>query len=332
MMDMKKRTLGKSNFQVTEVGLGCWQLGGDFGPISDAQAFSIFDQALTCGILLWDTADVYGDGRSESLIGRYLSTLDATTQKPTVITKVGRHADLYPDGYTKDRIKKNLIGSAKRLGVASLDLVQLHCVPFSVLQSGEIFRWLESFQQEGLIKQFGASVETIEEGLLCLEQPKLTSLQVIFNLFRQDAAVELLPRAEKQGVGIIVRLPLASGLLSGKFGANHVFDATDHRNYNRDGAAFSVGETFSGIPFDKGVSLVTEMQSILPAGIPLSQLAIRWILDHPAVTTVIAGASKAAQVQSNAEASRLAPLTEKTHKALSHFYRDQVRGQIRGAI
>ena len=332
MMDMKIRTLGKSNLKVSEVGLGCWQLGGDFGPISDAQAFSIFDQAIFHGVTLWDTADVYGDGRSESLIGRYLAQLPNDTVYPTVITKVGRDASLYPNGYTKDTVRKCLLASAKRLSVDCLDLVQLHCVPFSLLQSGDIFQWLEAFQQEGIIKQFGASVETVEEGLLCVEQPKLTSLQIIFNLFRQDAAYELLPLAEKNGVGIIARLPLASGLLSGKFGSKHVFDTTDHRNYNRDGAAFSVGETFSGIPFEKCISLVQLLQAELPSDVPLSQIAIRWILDHPAVSTVIAGVSKAGQIQSNVEAGKLAPLSSEMHAVIANFYTDQVRGYIRGAI
>lgn len=329
---MRHRTLGKSGIKVSEIGLGCWQLGGDFGPLAESTAFEILDQAIAQGITLWDTADVYGDGRSETLIGQYLSQLPPDTARPTVITKVGRRPELYPNGYTKRVVQQHLTDSVRRLGVEQLDLVQLHCIPSAVLEAGEIFYWLESFQTAGLIKQFGASVETVDEGMLCLAQPKLTSLQVIFNLLRQDPAFELLPAAEEAQVGIIARLPLASGLLTGKFGRDSQFAATDHRHFNRDGAAFHVGETFSGIAFNQGLGLVEELQDLIPNGIPLTDIALRWILDHPAVSTVIAGVSKPEQVVTNAEASNIAPLSSHLHAALATFYSSQVRHHIRGAI
>src|SRR5690606_12133721 len=220
-----------------------------------------------------------------------------------VATKVRRGAGLFPNKYTKQGLRDSLMGSARRLGTTRLDLSQLHCVPTEVLRDGAIFGWMDELQAEGLVRHWGASVETIEEGLLCLEQPGCATLQIIFNLFRQDAAEQLLPRAAEQDVGIIVRLPLASGLLSGKFDKNTRFEAGDHRNYNRDGAAFSVGETLSGIPFERGVELVQELRGLSPEGMPMSQFALRWILDHPQVSTVIAGASKPEQIADNVAAS-----------------------------
>ena len=285
---MRHRRLGKTGYSVSEIGLGCWQLGGDFGAIDDSTAGTILDKALALGVDFWDTADVYGAGQSESRVGLKLE------QHPEVrvATKVGRNGSLFPDKYTRQGVKESLEGSARRLGVQTIDLAQLHCVPSAVLEDGAIFTWLDDLVQEGLIRFYGASVETIEQGLLCLNNPNLATLQIIFNLFRQDAATELLPKAQAADVGIIVRLPLASGLLSGKFGKGQKFAAEDHRNYNRDGAAFSVGETFSGIPFETGVDLVKELESLNSTGWPLSQLALRWILDHPAVSSIIAGVSK----------------------------------------
>ena len=200
-------------------------------------------------------------------------------------------------------MRASLVGSAQRLGVASLDLAQLHCVPTEVLRDGAIFGWMDELKAEGLVKHWGASVETIEEGLICLEQPGCATLQIIFNLLRQDAAKALLPKAAEKDVGIIVRLPLASGLLSGKFDKTTTFEATDHRNYNADGQAFSVGETFAGIPFDRGVELVAELKGLAPEKLSMSQFALRWILDHPQVSTIIAGVSKPAQLADNVAAS-----------------------------
>ena len=331
---VKTRRLGKSGFQVSEIGLGCWQLGGDFGPLNEQQAEKILDQASEQGINFWDTADVYGDGRSELLIAawckQHLSQQEQQDLK--VATKVGRSGRLFPDKFTKQQVKSDIQASAARLGVECIDLIQLHCIPPQILLDGEIFTWLQDLQQEGLIAHYGASVETIEEGLSCLQDSQLTSLQVIFNVFRQDAMQVLLPKAAANDVGIIVRLPLASGLLSGKFKANQQFAESDHRNYNRDGQAFSVGETFSGLPLNKGIELVDGLRQWLPAGSELAAFALRWVLDHPQVSSVIAGASKPQHVIANSAASALPSLSADTHQQLHEFYQQQVKQHIRGHI
>lgn len=326
---MKTRILGKTGFSVSEIGLGCWQLGNDFGPMEDAQAQQILTMASEQGINLFDTADVYGAGISEQRIGNWLPS---QTKAPIVISKVGRDGALFPDGYTKEKVRKNIEGTVNRLGVDALDLVQLHCIPPAVLKDGEIFTWLEDFQQQGLIKHFGASVETLEEALLCTEVPNLATLQIIFNIFRQDAAEQLLPIAAEKNIGIIVRLPLASGLLSGKMQKNRQFSAQDHRQYNRDGQAFHVGETFNGIEFETGVDLANEVKTLLPDNLTLLQASLRWLLDQPAVSTIISGASNAEQVINNAQVSDLPSLSAELHQSLKDFYQTKVKHHIRGGI
>jgi len=324
---MKTRLLGRTGYEVGEIGLGCWQLGGDFGPVDDDAASAILDAANAAGVNFWDTADVYGNGLSERRIGAH-----AKGPSVKVATKLGRSAALFPNKYSKDRVRESLVGSAQRLGVSTLDLAQLHCVPTTVLRDGEIFGWMNEFQAEGLVRHWGASVETIEEGLICLEQPGCSTLQIIFNLLRQDAAEKLLPRAAEKNVGIIVRLPLASGLLSGKYDKNSTFDDTDHRNYNRDGQAFSVGETFSGIKFERGVELVQELKGLAPEGVPLSQFALRWILDHPQVSTIIAGVSKPEQIADNVAASERKSLFPALMTQLGEWYQQEVKPEIRGGV
>jgi aryl-alcohol dehydrogenase-like predicted oxidoreductase len=324
---MKTRSLGKSGFEVSEIGLGCWQLGGDFGPVADETAQKILAAAHKVGIDFWDTADVYGGGQSESRIAQYV----AEHQPGAIIaTKVGRDGALYPDGYTKEKVRVNLQGSAQRLGVDTLDLVQLHCVPPEVLKAGDIFAWLEDYQDEGLIRHFGASVETLDEALLAATHPDLTSLQIIFNVFRQSAIADLFPIAQANDIGVIVRLPLASGVLSGKMSKDHQFAESDHRLYNRHGEAFSQGETFSGVPFEMAVDFVEELKSWLPSGMTMAQMAMRWILDFPAVTTVIAGASRPGQVVENASVSDLPSLSQDHHQKLATFYDDKVEAHICG--
>ncbi len=326
---MQHRTLGSSPFSVSEIGLGCWQLGGDFGPIEDARANDILAAADAAGIDFWDTADVYGAGLSEERIGKYVANNPGDR---TIVTKVGRNGDLYPDGYTKDLVRTSLEGSARRLGVDALDLAQLHCVPTEVLRAGDILGWMEDFQDAGLIRHFGASVETIEEAYLAMSHPKLVSLQVIFNIFRQDHIAELFPAVVENNVGIIVRLPLASGVLSGKMSRTHSFDEQDHRNYNADGAFFSVGETFSGVPFQTAVGFAETLDGLRPEGMSMVQMALRWILDQPAVSTIIAGVSRPSQVAENASASELHGLTPEFHERLATFYFDEVKATVRGAV
>jgi len=227
-------------------------------------------------------------------------------------------------------LRKSVKGSLNLLGVDSLDLLQLHCVPQKELEKGDIFTWLSKIRQEGLIKEYGASVETVEEGLICMEVDELLSLQVIFNIFRQKLITELLPQAKAKGTGIIVRLPLASGLLSGKFTKDTTFPGNDQRNFNRDGQMFNVGETFAGLPFEKGVELSDKIKEYVPEGMTMAQMAMRWILDHEAVSVVIPGASKVEQARQNAAASELSPLPDSLHQTLSELYEDQVKEHIRG--
>lgn len=328
---MKYRDLGKTGFKVSEIGLGCWQLGGDFGPLSQKQADEILSQAEQHQVTFWDTADVYGDGKSESLIADWLRRHKSANDLK-VATKVGRSGRLFPDKFTKQHVKNDIQASAKRLGVDCIDLIQLHCIPAELIKDGEIFSWLQDFKRQGLLQYYGASVESIEEGLDCLKDPELASLQIIFNLFRQNALNELLPKAADNNVGIIVRLPLASGLLSGKFKMDHQFAESDHRYYNRDGQAFNVGETFSGIPMNTGIELVEGFKKWLPANCPMSVFALRWILDHPQVSTVIAGASKSEQVALNCLASEQAMLGNETHKEIQHFYQHNIQQHIRGPV
>ncbi|WNH12509.1 aldo/keto reductase [Thalassobellus suaedae] len=326
---MKIRKLGNKGFNVSEVGLGCWQLGADWGQdMSKENAFNILNEAVKNDITFFDTADVYGNGKSETLIGEFLKTCNTPIR---VATKFGRAGDAYPDKYTKAVLRASVEASLKRLGVEALDLLQLHCIPTQYLRDGDIFDWLRELQQEGLIKHFGASVETVEEGLICMEQEGLLSLQVIFNVFRQKLVTELFPKAKEKGVGIIVRLPLASGLLSGKFNADTTFLENDHRNYNRNGDAFNVGETFAGLPFEKGLEFVeTIKKDILPSELSMVQLALRWILDHDAVSVIIPGASSTNQVISNAQVSNIDTLSSEIHEALIHLYKTVIHNEIRG--
>ena len=327
---MKSRTLGNKGFNVSEIGLGCWQLGGDWGLTIDKEnAFRILEEAVKNDITFFDTADVYGGGRSESIIGEFLKQCNKPIK---VATKFGRAGDAYPDKYSKAILRKSIESSLNRLGVNALDLLQLHCIPTLVMQEGEIFEWLRELKQEGLIKHFGASVETIEEGLFCIEQEGLISLQVIFNIFRQKLVNELLPQAEAKGVGIIVRLPLASGLLSGKFNKDTTFLENDHRYYNRNGEAFNVGETFAGLPFGTGLDIVnTISKELLPQNLSMVQLALRWILDHKEVSCIIPGASSPKQVQSNAYVSCLDVLPIEIHNSLKALYETNIQQHVRGA-
>ena len=326
---MHMRQLGKDGFSVSEVGLGCWQLGGNWGePMAETTGLAILEAAYEKGVTFFDTADVYGDGRSERLIGQFL----ANKKDPAirVATKFGR-GPVYPDGYTREALIDAVDASRTRIGVDCLDLIQLHCVPTQVMRNGAIFDWLRELQNRGSIRHFGASVETVEEGLICLEQEGLASLQVIYNLFRQKLTTELLPQAQEKGVGIIVRLPLASGILSGKFSSNTHFSDQDHRNFNRDGAHFNVGETFAGVPYETGLQLVNEMKELIPDGMDMANAAQRWILDHDAVSAIIPGASRPEQAVRNAAISSLPSLSEATHRELVAFYQDKIAHHVRGA-
>ena len=325
---MNSRLFGKTRSRVSEIGLGCWQLGGaDWGDLDDQRAFAILNAAADAGITFLDTADVYGMGRSETLIGQFLKQRRGNV---FVATKLGRMPDLYPDKYTEAGVRSATEASLKRLRVDALDLTQLHCVPPQVLKRGEIFEWLRRLQREGKIRNFGASVESMDEAKVCLAQEGLCSLQIIFNIFRQKPIHTIFDEAKSKRVGIIVRLPLASGLLSGKMTKGQKFPQNDHRNYNRDGQCFNVGETFAGLPFEKGVELADGLKSLVPAGMAMADMAQRWILDHDAVSTVITGASRPEQAAANAQVSSLLPLSPESRKKLAEFYEREVRQHIRG--
>jgi aryl-alcohol dehydrogenase-like predicted oxidoreductase len=325
---MKTRRLGKDAFNVGEIGLGCWQLGGDWGNTIDKDAaFTIMSTALENGVNFFDTANVYGSGRSEELIGQFIRE----SGKPIIVaTKFGRGVEVYPNKYSEDILRQSVDASLQRLGVDVIDLLQLHCIPTDTLYKGEIFDWLRRLRQEGVIGHFGASVETVEEGLFCIKQDELLSLQVIFNIFRQKLVRELLPQAMAREVGIIVRLPLASGLLTRKFTKHTKFSETDHRHYNRNGQHFNVGETFAGLPFEQGVQLADMLGEFLPEGMSMAQISLRWILDHDAVSVIIPGASSPAQAKGNAAVSNLNPLPDELHEVLSKFYVNNVHQHIRG--
>lgn len=325
---MNARTFGKTGIRISEMALGCWQLGGvDWGDLDDRTALDILAAAVDAGVDLFDTADVYGNGRSETLIGRFLKE---HRPKVFVATKLGRTASLYPDKYTEATVRAATEASLKRLGVSALDLTQLHCIPIAEMRRGDVFEWLRRLQREGKIRHFGASVESMEEALLCLEQPGIASLQIIFNIFRQKPIATLFPKAKEKGVAIIVRLPLASGLLSGKLTKQSRFPKNDHRNYNRDGQFFNVGETFAGLPYEKGVELADALKAQVPNGLTMAQMAQRWILDYDAVTVVIPGASRPDQARANAAVSNLPPLGPKLHETLQNFYDREVAAHIRG--
>jgi aryl-alcohol dehydrogenase-like predicted oxidoreductase len=318
------------NYKVAEVGLGTWQLGSaDWGAIDEEKALGILKQYVNAGGNFIDTADVYGMGMSEKVIGRFLKTV---TTQVYIASKLGRRQDA-PNGWSQnfsyDFMRQQVKDSLEHLGVPRLFLEQLHCIPTDELRKGEVFDHLRKLQGEGLIEHWGASVETTEEALLCLEQEGLASLQIIFNLFRQHVAGEVFAKAAQKGVAIIARVPLASGLLTGKFTAQTKFNENDHRNYNSAGDAFNAGETFSGIEFGKGLHLTDEIKKLLPDD-RTAQWALRWILDFPEVTTVIPGASNPKQVESNVEASALPPLSAEVHQQLMTLYDVEIKPVIRG--
>jgi aryl-alcohol dehydrogenase-like predicted oxidoreductase len=316
--------------KVSEVGLGTWQLGSaDWGVVSEEEAFTILQAFTKAGGNFIDTADVYGMGISEKVVGRFKKTVN---EQIYVATKLGRRSDKGFGGqenFTYDGLKRQVESSLENLDVPQLFLEQLHCIPTQELRKGDVFTHLRTLQQQKYIAHWGVSVETSEEALICLEQEGLASLQIIFNLFRQHVADEIFAKAKEKDVALIVRVPLASGLLAGKFSEHTTFAEKDHRNFNANGDAFNAGETFSGIEFSKGVELSRQIKNLLPDE-RMAQWSIRWILDHPEVTTVIPGASKVSQVASNVAASALPRLAEETHQRLRLLYDERIKPIIRG--
>lgn len=327
---MKQRPFGRDSVGVGEVGLGCWQLGGDqWGDVSDADALATLHAAADAGTNFLDTADVYGAGRSETLVGRFLRERPRDTF--FVATKLGRFGTPgLPDNCTPGNMRAHTDASLRRLGVDALDLTQLHCVPPDILARGEVFDTLRTLQGEGKIRRWGASVESTAEAELCLAQPGLASLQVIFNVFRQTPVTAIFDECRAKGVAVIVRLPLASGLLSGKYARDTTFAANDHRTFNRDGEKFNVGETFAGLGFERGLDVVDKLRPLVPPGVPMAAFALKWCLMHPAVATIIPGARNPDQARANAAAADVADLPPDLMARLAAFYRADVAPLVRG--
>jgi aryl-alcohol dehydrogenase-like predicted oxidoreductase len=330
MRAMNQRVFGKTGRSVNEVGLGAWQIGGNWGDVSEDAALETLRAAVAAGTNFIDTADVYGDGRSETLIGKFLKETKARDSF-FVATKLGRRGDPgWPENFTEATIRKHTEDSLRRLGVDAIDLTQLHCIPPDVLMSGEPFAALEKLKQEGKVRAYGASVEAMDEALWCCAQPGCASLQIIFNIFRQKPVHTLFAAAKSSNVALLARLPLASGLLGGKMTKSTKFADDDHRTFNRDGAAFNVGETFAGLPFEKGVELADALKTHVPAGMTLPGMALRWCLDFDAISVISPGAKNPAYAQANARASSLPPLGVDLHVKLAAFYEREVAAHIRG--
>lgn len=324
---METRVLGRTGRPVSVIGQGCWQLGADWGDVAEDDAMGILRTALEEGVTFFDTADVYGDGRSERLVGRLLA--ENPDAGIVVATKMGRRANPHvAEAYTLDAFRAWNDRSRENLGMDTLDLVQLHCPPTPVYSRDEVYDWLDGFVEEGRIKAYGVSVETVEEALTAISRPGVASVQIILNVFRRKPLEAVLPAAAQAGVGIIARVPLASGLLSGKYDESTTFAADDHRNYNRSGEAFDVGETFSGVPYAVGLEAAREVAALTPEGMTTAQLALRWILDQPGVTTVIPGASRPAQARSNAAAAGFAPLAPEVRDRLERIYDERIREHV----
>lgn len=328
---MQYRKFSATGQSVSEVGLGTWQLGGtEWGEVSDEQGLATLRAAVEAGVNLFDTADIYGQGRSEQLIGQFLRE-HGERDRFFLATKFGRSSQPgWPGNFRPETIREHVEGSLRRLGVEAIDLLQSHCVPMQHLQDGTVWAELRKLRQEGKIRAFGASVESMDEALACLEVEGIASLQIIFNPFRLKPAEVLFQDASSRGVSLIVRLPLASGLLSGRIHAGTTFPETDHRHFNRDGQQFNVGETFAGLTLAAALPVVERLAELVPARMSMSQFALRWALDHAEVTTVIPGARRPEQARENAAASDLKRLPAKVHAAVFELYYEAVRDQIRG--
>lgn len=316
---MKHHAFGRLPFTVTNVGFGAWQIGGSWGDVSEADGRAALNAALDAGMTFIDTADVYGDGRSEKIIADVLKARGG--ERPMVATKAGRRLNPHvAEGYNKANLEGFIDRSLKNLQVDSLDLVQLHCPPTEVLYHPEVFAGLDELQKAGKIKGYGVSVEKVEEALKAIEYPGVVSIQIIYNIFRQRPDHLFFAEARRKNVAIIARVPLASGLLSGKITRDTKFASDDHRNFNRNGEAFDVGETFSGVPFEVGLQAVEEVRKLVPAGASMAAFALRWILMADAVTVVIPGARNAEQAKANAAAADLAPLSADIMTATREIY------------
>jgi len=323
---MNYRELGRTGWKVSEVSFGCWAIGGTWGQVDDSESLASLHRALDLGVNFFDTADVYGDGHSEQLLARLRKETKADFH---IATKAGRRLDPHvAGGYNRANLTAFVERSLKNLQMESLDLLQLHCPPTEVYYLPEVFGVLDDLVQAGKLKFYGVSVEKVEEALKAIEYPNVQSVQIIFNMFRQRPAGLFFEQAQKHKVGILARVPLSSGMLSGKFSRNSQFAADDHRKFNRNGESFDKGETFSGIDFETGLQAVEALRPLVPPEMNMAQMALRWILMHPAVTCTIPGARHVAQVEENAAASDMAPLSAETMKAIQDIYSQRIRALV----
>jgi aryl-alcohol dehydrogenase-like predicted oxidoreductase len=323
---MRARVLGKTRRDVSEIGFGAWQIGADWGDVEEDAAIATLHAAADAGVTFFDTADVYGDGRSERLLGRLRR--ERADDPITVATKMGRRLEQTVENYSPEHFRAWNDRSRENLGVDTLDLVQLHCPPTDLYYHPEVFEDLEAMVGEGRIAAYGVSVERVEEGLKAIEYPNVATVQIIFNPFRQRPAALFFAEAARRGVGIIVRVPLASGLLSGKYTRQTTFAADDHRSFNRHGEMFDVGETFAGVPFEVGLDAVDQLRPLVSREATLAQLALRWILMHDAVSTIIPGARSPEQAQGNAAAAELPALDDGAMARIAAVYEERIAPHV----
>ncbi len=327
MPSLPTRTLGRTGRTVSVIGLGTWQLGADWGEVTEADARAVLDASLDAGVTFYDTADVYGDGRSETLIGAWRR--DRADDRVVVATKIGRRVDLDPELYTMQNFRSWIDRSRSNLGMDTLDLVQLHCPPAAVYSIDRVFDELDALVSEGALAAYGVSVETSEEALTSIARPNVASVQIVLNAFRLKPLDSVLPAALEAGVGIIARVPLASGLLSGRYTHDTEFAADDHRNYNRDGSSFDRGETFAGVDFDEGVEGAKEFSALAAAaGLEPARAALAWLAQLPGVSVVIPGARNPQQALANANAAEVPPLGPEFTAAVRDLYDRRFRGEV----
>jgi aryl-alcohol dehydrogenase-like predicted oxidoreductase len=313
--------------RVSEISLGTWAFGDGWGNVSEDDAYAALNRAIDLGVNFLDTADVYGDGRSEELIGRLRK--DRPQDEILVASKAGRRLDPHaPDGYDYDNLSAFVERSLENLGIEALDLLQLHCPPTEVYRQDSTFEALDRLQEAGKVRNYGVSVEKVEEARMALDYPGVATVQIIFNIFRQKPAEEFFPLAEERNVGILARVPLASGLLSGKMRADRVFGEDDHRNFNREGQAFDKGETFSGVDFETGLGAAEELKELVPEGNTLAQFALRWILMHPAVSCAIPGGKNPSQVEDNVAAAEMSALPDEVMDRVQEIYDSHIRDEV----
>ena len=320
---MQYRRLGKTGRDVSAIGFGAWAIGADWGNVDDAESLRALHAAADAGVTLIDTADVYGDGRSEKVIARFLS--ERSGERLFVATKMGRRVPLNISLYKPEAFRAWVDRSRDNLGMDRLDLVQLHCLPTDLYYRPEIFAALDELVSSGAIANYGVSVERVEEGLKAIEYPGVASVQIIFNMLRQRPADHFLAEAKRRDVGVLARVPMASGLLTGKMSKQTVFDASDHRLFNRHGESFDVGETFAGVDYDAGLAFVEELRSLVPGGATMAQMALRWILMFDGVTAAIPGAKSPEQAKANAAAADLAAIPPATLERIRVMYEERIK-------